>query len=150
VLNILISHVSNLLVEFEEVAIYHIKREHNSEAVYLAKLGSHLSEGTIIKKWVKGDHPHTLINIHNQYLMFVDNWRRVASSGKMVRLLAHMNGFGDMWVNQFQMYEDDFKCGSFSIMDSIDDLGDVVFCSLVFSSWFVADMGLGLTLLSLQ
>lgn len=41
--NSLISRILTLLYEFEEVAIYHIKRELNSKANYWAKLGLHLT-----------------------------------------------------------------------------------------------------------
>jgi ribonuclease HI len=57
-LNVLISRIINLLAEFEEVAIYHIKHKLNSMADYWAQLGSHLSEGTLSKMGQEGSTPY--------------------------------------------------------------------------------------------
>jgi hypothetical protein len=41
----IISRTLSLLNEFEDHSLYHIKREHNSEADRWAKVGSNLAEG---------------------------------------------------------------------------------------------------------
>jgi ribonuclease HI len=54
VFNSIISHTLTLLAKFEEIKIFHIKREFNSYVDYWAKLRSRLNEGTIIINGVRG------------------------------------------------------------------------------------------------
>jgi len=58
-LNVLISRILNVLLGFEEVSLYHVKREFNAKGDYWAKLASHLISCTYIKNGL-GAPPHTL------------------------------------------------------------------------------------------
>jgi ribonuclease HI len=55
--NCIISHILSLLVEFDKVKIYHIKRELNSQAYYWAKFGVNMDEGLIDISGVWGSSP---------------------------------------------------------------------------------------------
>jgi hypothetical protein len=55
--NCIISCIFSLFVEFDNVRIYHIKRELNSHAGYWAKLGMSMDEGMIEISGTKGVPP---------------------------------------------------------------------------------------------
>jgi len=55
--NSIISRIFSLLVEFDKVKIFHIKREINSRANYWPKLGSRMDEGLISINMISGVLP---------------------------------------------------------------------------------------------